>query len=312
MRKLYSVTVIFILVKLFQSNAFSTFEELPANNFTNVAHLEFVEDLSQDSASNVSCRVNANNTICHLSKKHVVSINNNLMQKFRNIATLSVRWGPHDVVEIADDALNNLKNIKELSLKNCYIKSHVFKNASLLKILYVAQSTFESIQEDCFEGLPNLEELWISLSNVVIIRRGFFKNLPNLTALLLPENGIEGIEKNAISYTKNLAVLNLSHNRLTYLPDCFKSLAKLTILSLRNNLIKYLNWKDFRGLISLEYLDLSNNKMGSFDAKIIGTYFPNLRMLRLDGNVVTVQKIKHFSDQLQEMFNRSVVAYSAQ
>nr|XP_015835992.1 PREDICTED: uncharacterized protein LOC107398002 isoform X2 [Tribolium castaneum] len=66
MRKLYSVTVIFILVKLFQSNAFSTFEELPANNFTNVAHLEFVEDLSQDSASNVSCRVNANNTICHL------------------------------------------------------------------------------------------------------------------------------------------------------------------------------------------------------------------------------------------------------
>lgn len=265
-------------------------------HYENISHLEIVNKFSSGTYDKIICSVtDKNNAICSLTTIDTV-LTSNIMQHFNNIQGLHLNWASQDLLQIEDNTFHNLTNLKELNLENCFIKSRLFKNLTSLKILYIRQSQFDNIKQDTlfFRSLSNLEELWISLSNIVVIKEKLFENLINLTALLLPENQIERIEKNAFSNLKKIAFINLNKNNIFVVDGCFTDLPKLSILLMNNNFLKDLNWGDFNDSL-IEYLDLSNNKIKTLDAKAIRTYLPNLRLLKIDGNMV--------SGELRRIFN---------
>ena len=95
----------------------------------------------------------------------------------------------------------------------------------------------ESIADDAFEGLEQLQELNLSSNHdIKTLKSNQFRGLHSLKKLYLGECNIETIED-----------------------DCFLALNQLESLYLHNNNIKHLNSNQFKGLSSLKKLVLELN-----------------------------------------------------
>ncbi|KAA3673662.1 uncharacterized protein DEA37_0005757 [Paragonimus westermani] len=104
-------------------------------------------------------------------------------------------------------------------------------------------------------------------------------------------SGLINLEANSFALFPNLKKLSLIHNHHldTYGEGAFESNGpNLTMLSLRSNPVRTLARDVFRGLRKLEFLDLSDNRIGYLET---GTFTQNccshIRELRLAQNILT-------------------------
>ena len=158
------------------------------------------------------------------------------------------------------------------------------------------------------EFMPNLATLDLSSNQLRSIEPAYFGGLPLLTQLSLSDNQINVLHPAAFANNSDILILDLSRNQMYKIPDALSSLNKLQTLDLGwnqisslqsldnmeqlwrlqipNNLISEIPAEFFTKLVSLQVLDLSNNRLvrlepGSLDLN------PSLRAVRLDGNYLT-------------------------
>ncbi|XP_068100277.1 vasorin [Hyperolius riggenbachi] len=110
----------------------------------------------------------------------------------------------------------------------------------------------------------------------------------NTLNLYLFENGINSIDENSFTGLWDLQLLDLSHNKLSYLPGgVFKSLTVLSNLDLSSNQITEITADTFQGLGRLERLYLSENQIRSIHPEAFRG-LENLLELKLSKNQLVV------------------------
>jgi internalin A len=181
-------------------------------------------------------------------------------------------------------------------LKNISLKSNSF--SSVPSILYVLNSLenlnlsdnriteihdidirnlFEINQIDLsfngFSSFPNTDLEYAKTTTLLLNGNNLdcfpqvLNKIHTLRKLDLSGNSIEQFNDEDFYFLSNLEELDLSNNKLTYLPPSIKQLKKLKKLNLSGNLIKHLP-KEFENLTELKSLDLSGNPIENVPVEI--------------------------------------------
>ena len=206
-------------------------------------------------------------------------------------------------LEILDLSSNK---IEELPYK-------LFKSQTNLKTLKLSNNLLTKLSSDSLLGTEKLNHLMLDNNLLKEINDGVFSNFSRLSMLDLSNNNLVEIPK-SLRFLKNLKSLDLSHNLIRNLVDL--SLSQLFRLDLSWNKIENITVAALQHLISLQILDLSNNKIeeverGSFD------FTKLIRAVRLDSNYLKrMDNLFHqlpnltwlnISDNQIEMFDYAMV-----
>ncbi|PSN55582.1 hypothetical protein C0J52_12115 [Blattella germanica] len=167
---------------------------------------------------------------------------------------------------------DNLLNLTRLDLSYNKIKSlknpELFKQLTELEVLNLEGNDL-SFLNNSFSTLIKLIHLNLA-NNRIILTLDMFKFQKKLAVLDLKNNNITIIEKQLLTSLSSSTNLLLDRNplncdckkNLTILPDEVE-LRKLSLVSLKNNSIKYVKEDIFRQMENLLWLDLSNNSLES-------------------------------------------------
>ncbi|XP_022902099.1 chaoptin-like [Onthophagus taurus] len=160
------------------------------------------------------------------------------------------------------------QNIKNLILGNnriSLLKDRIFAELKELKELSLSFNPIRYIDDNAFEGLEGLESLELSFGlEVETISEQIFKHVPNLQWLSADNNDLHAISESFLSFLPEVRYLNLESNRLRQVPVGIFSVSthgKLREVRLSNNVISRLNEKTFNGLQSLETVTFANNRI---------------------------------------------------
>lgn len=162
-----------------------------------------------------------------------------------------------------------------------------------IKYLYLRNNQIDRIDEKAFENVTDLQ--WLILDHNLLenskIKGKVFSKLKQLKKLHINHNNLT---ESVGPLPKSLEDLQLTHNKITKLGS-FDGLLNLTFVHLQHNQLK----EDavsaaFKGLKSLEYLDLSFNQMSKLPSGLPAS----LLTLYLDNN-----KISDIPDEYFKRFN---------
>ncbi|RZB49876.1 LRR 8 domain containing protein [Asbolus verrucosus] len=226
----------------------------------------------------------------------------------------------HHITEIEKGALCSSPSVKTIEL-DFYLDSEpitlskdVFANCNNLEELilefYGGLPKPVIIAPDAFENLPNLYLLAIQGHKITHLNERSLRkvNKQSLIHLTLSYCEIEEIDVNVFENFNNLEALYIINNRkLDHLPkNLFRNLSKLKILSLRGNNLQDLTWDEFEGLSSLKKLQISNNKISSFDADKIAAFLPHLESLNIENNPPKCKQKEAFVEELKRKLHHLV------
>lgn len=196
------------------------------------------------------------------------------------------------VFAIDETALKPLQSLSSLNFINSTIpifnNSNVFAAIPKLRML---QLTNCALRKFDFVKSNSLEELNLSQNQIVNISQNTFVNVPYLTFINMDNNLVSSIHPNAFAQLPNLQDVTLAYNNISNIPrDLFQNNTEIISINLSNNPLKEVEFnldadleklvlrscqlqtftENFaKNLISLNYLDLSNNSVklpsGLFD-----------------------------------------------
>uniref|UniRef100_A0AC35TR82 LRRCT domain-containing protein n=1 Tax=Rhabditophanes sp. KR3021 TaxID=114890 RepID=A0AC35TR82_9BILA len=200
-----------------------------------------------------------------------------------------------------------------LELRELTLSGNKFKtlpnlgNMPKLLSLNVAENEIADVDEKAVAGLQQLQQLRLSnnkIGNVkgvekvskslrlIDLSHNHIKTLPDylfrrfndLRYVDLSFNEIERVSSNTFNGAGELTELRLSDNSLTDIDgQSFEGNPKLQKLILRNNGLNESTFGNLRGVGSIDYADLSGNKMEKIPSLL---HFKNLTTLQLDSNAI--------------------------
>jgi Leucine-rich repeat (LRR) protein len=137
--------------------------------------------------------------------------------------------------------------------------------------------------------------------------QAFGKNFTYLKYLRLSENSFESLERESFLFLPNLEVLDLSSNKIdTIEPGSFVGLDSLRVLVLVNLNLETVNDKQtFYGLVKLEQLNMSKNRISNLSDKVFSS-LESLKLLKLEANKLEVLS-RHVFDGLLNLVELSLV-----
>lgn len=139
---------------------------------------------------------------------------------------------------------NVFKNIKTFQLLNSsttVLTTDSFVNCATLRNIYIHYGIVTNIPEGFAQTCTNIYDISISYSNVEAVHKNAFKNLGNLMAVCLIGNKISCIHADTFLPTPLLIYIYLQNNQINAIDKGFvRTLSKLVMLDMTNNLIKYL------------------------------------------------------------------------
>lgn len=136
-----------------------------------------------------------------------------------------------------------------------------------LKWLKLSGTKLDWIPEE-FKAFENLETINLSHNNLTSLH-GEIICLKNLKFLMCRHNGILGDNiPVGLFDLEALTVLDLSHNKLSVIPQCLENCKSLTVLNISHNNLKQVSEQLFISLTELIYLDLSFNELRTIPPQI--------------------------------------------
>ncbi len=160
---------------------------------------------------------------------------------------LKPRHNPY--LHFGKHAFHGLANLLQLNLKAANIamlQREYFEPLSKVHIIQLRGNNFidSKVSRDVFQPIKrtmcrlDLEE---SNINKYMLGKGFLNDLPALRDLKLGNNNLRILPNNSFVGCSQLQSVDLHHNRVTHIPYALKITESLTILSLHNNKISYIN-----------------------------------------------------------------------
>lgn len=121
------------------------------------------------------------------------------------------------------------------------------------------------VEENSLSEIRGLVDLKIEGGHVRTLPKDL-GNMPQLLGLSLTDNAIPAINQADLRSTANLVHLDFSQNLLMFVEEStFTGYSKLVNLFLNSNQLTFLYPKTFDDLIMLSWIDLSYNRIKSFD-----------------------------------------------
>ena len=166
--------------------------------------------------------------------------------------------------------------LEEVSFSNCSFLLYI--NTSIRK-LHFSRNFLPNFDAKLFND--RLTFINLSRNAIQNINRQALKNLSSLEEIDLSNNqlfsmhALRGVFSELFRYTRQIKVINLSSNKLTYLPTrTFASNINLKELDLSNNTLQQITF-DISYLLNLSFLDLRFNAINYLD-KQSQTFLDNL------------------------------------
>lgn len=139
-----------------------------------------------------------------------------------------------------------------------------------LQILDLSNNFLEDVPTNAFANTSNLRILRLSMNRIASFPA--VASLTKLWELDLSFNNIETLPSGALMENRELTTLNLRHNKLTVLPSFTSWIERqneLNFLVLASNQISSIGSSTTGVLDSLDWLDLSNNKLSYLKADFV-------------------------------------------
>ncbi|XP_034650528.1 leucine-rich repeats and immunoglobulin-like domains protein 1 [Drosophila subobscura] len=183
--------------------------------------------------------------------------------------------------------IRNLSNLVKVTLKRNLLEViPKFTGLTGLKHLILANNRIRSISSEALAVLPMLKTLDLSRNQLHSIEANSFPQSTRLAHLILNWNEIANVDEHSFAALNNLTDLELNNNRLSSLPvGVFKNLSRLKKLALSYNRLE-INWSTFRGLLSLQRLQLKSNQIRSLQDGVFYV-MRNIESIELDHNQIS-------------------------
>ena len=187
---------------------------------------------------------------------------------------------------ISSDALQKLSSVSRLYLNNnniSFIEHRTFQNLTNLKELNLASNSITSINDDTFFGLPNVIFLALSNNNITTIAPNSFKYVQNVEGIFLASNKINSLDSSIFSGLSALRMVDVSNNNIKAIPDATFSDTSLEYLDLTSNRLQSVPAEAIQRVLgSLQDLFLGYNQITTLDANIFEGF--KFNSLKLNGN----------------------------
>ena len=225
------------LIRLSVAN--NSITSLPAQVFANQENLQYL-DLSGNILTSSEIKPNL---FAGLSNLMELDLSQNQLDKLRR----KVFW--------------ELTSLETLSMSNNKIReipNKLFKSQSNLRTLKLSKNLLTQLTNDALVGIELLNHLMLDNNLLEEIDEQVFTNLSSLSLLDLSNNNLLNVPK-SLRFLRNLKSIDLSKNFISDLEGI--PLPQLWRLNLSKNKIGNVSATALKELISLQILDLSNNKI---------------------------------------------------
>ncbi|XP_032090715.1 toll-like receptor 13 [Thamnophis elegans] len=275
------------------SVACSVFQSFPALSSLDIKHSKFRNTQLRQLGS---C---TNLTWLTLSTSQFRYLENKTFETFQNLKYLSMdkckilrlhpnTWGkglPLQTLILSRNDINKLDYFVFAALKN-------------LSYLDLSKNRLTNLETKSFFGMSALRTLILHTCQITAVTRDTFLYARKMEFLDLSFNSITRIKDDAFSRLR-LKTLLLSGNRiLTVQSNAFRSLNSLTYLALDQNLIYKISESVFKPLKHLQKLDLSYNRLFTYNKYDTPSPFQGLySLVELDISFQTPKLPIHSSDK---------------
>jgi Leucine-rich repeat (LRR) protein len=206
-------------------------------------------------------------------------------------------------LELAESNLHEVgivcgSRLQSLQIINCQV-SAISLHWSLLKnlcTLEMEKNTLNYVDSTPFQDMNHLSSCSIIDCSVSKISDGFFFAKWHLTFLNLSHNRLTTLP-DSIGFATALTRINIDKNQLTSLPETWTSLKSLEMCTIRKNFLSGDMANLFMYQSKLRLLDLSHNRLQNFPFN--PEHLMNLQSLDVSHNIITSTKYQNFSLLIQ-------------
>ncbi|KAG8553292.1 hypothetical protein GDO81_003359 [Engystomops pustulosus] len=139
---------------------------------------------------------------------------------------------------------------------------NTFRSVPALQILLLNKNNLTFLYPGAFIALGHLKELNLSRNpRLTYLHAHTFRGLVTLMSLDLSHCNIFDIHPLVFSHVSSLEILDLSSNKMQYVPQALRKLHNVTRLSLENNNIAAIGKNSFKYQHALEDLNLRRNRI---------------------------------------------------
>lgn len=205
------------------------------------------------------------------------------------------------------NALNTLNMLERISIVNSWfhhkeLDRHLFRNLTNLTQFFCSFCGFQHIESAAFDDLTNLNTFHFEGSNITFLPNRLLEKSVNLVKFTLLKNNLTEIPLSFLP--KSVEKVVIEFNSISILKkNQFKSLVHLQVLNLSNNKIERIHKRALNGLKQLRELNINFNNI-TFLAKRHFQGLDNLKQIYLNGNQID----QHNQNVLGEMERNSGVS----
>jgi len=224
------------------------------------------------------CSIDSHTAAVQCVNKSLVEIPASLPASIRTL-----NLSHNDITEVTSEHIGHLSAVEVISLQNnmlSAISNDAFVNCTSLHGLYLDHNVLSSLS---FVTRSRLQELHISFNRIRVLDI-CNATLP-LTTVDLSFNSLQLFNTTSLSSLQNVRMLNLSHNLIETVALDVSSLSSLSRFDVSSNRLATLRLCDECYSYSLQYLNLSSNRLRSIESswcKIL----PNLTALIVSRNPI--------------------------
>ncbi|XP_040262268.1 insulin-like growth factor-binding protein complex acid labile subunit [Bufo bufo] len=181
---------------------------------------------------------------------------------------------------------------------------NAFRDVPALQVLWLNQNNLTFLYPGAFIALGNLKELNLSWNpRLTYLHAHTFRGLVTLISLDLSHCNVFDIHPLVFLYVSSLEFLDLSSNKMNYIPQALRKLHNVTRLSMENNHIAAIGKNSFKCQQALEDLNLQRNRIWAIHEEAFN-HLNKLSVLNLGHNFISHLPNQLFSglDQLRIMY----------
>lgn len=191
-----------------------------------------------------------------LSNNQMTHISELTFPPFPKLQTVDFRNNPlRNIFPMSFGVMNKTQHVS-VGSPNAALdlsREHIFRDLGELKSLRIENGTATSLHENVFRGLRGVQKL-IVRGSIRRIEFDTFAEMTNMRDLVLSNCQLEEVSMDVIYGANNLELVDLSQNRLRFLPPgMFDGHTKLKEVYLQNNQLSKLP-RDMFGIASLKLL----------------------------------------------------------
>lgn len=224
----------------------------------------------------------------YLQNNSISALSPGLFVNLYQLTLLDLSYNHLTSIWIDANTFTGLIRLVMLNLSNNKISKldpTIFHDLYTLQILNLGGNLIDSIPNDAFIPLRNLDTLILSNNKIIEVSPLALNGLYALTLLSLDGNKLTDVHEECFKNCTTLQDLNLSGNVLKSVPLALREMRLLKTVDLGENKIEFINPDSFYGMSNLYGLRLIGNRLRNLTSNVFNNLL-SLQILNLAHNQI--------------------------